>query len=304
MKNKLKIVTSVLWTMVVLGCVSLLLITFLDLPFIPTISEITGQEAKAEETADSITFLNVGEGDAILVKSNNRFALIDTGDGLSTDIIRELKSYGVKGLDALILTHWHTDHVGAATQILKEFKVLNLVVPKLPESLTTDYKTAKEITKLASDNKASHILARQGLVITIGDFRLSVLYCNPEDKTENNSCAVIMAKCGNYKFLLMSDAESELEQKLVKEKYNLDCDVIKIGHHGSSGSTTNDLLDIATPNHAVISVGADNNYNHPAGKVLDLLHYANVNILRTDKVGNIEFHVENEELVIKCSNFN
>lgn len=296
-----KIINALLNSAILVVCFCLVLILFVDLPFIPTWKEITGEQAEIDKVSDSVIFLNVGEGDATLIKSNGRFALIDTGDGFSVDIINKLKDYGVAGLDALILTHWHSDHIGAAVKILEEFTVLNIVVPKLPSNTSELYFDAISVSNKADEKQVNYCYAKQGLAINIGDFRLSVLYNNPDETVENNKTLILMAKCRDRKFLFMADAEISLEEKLIKDGYNLDCDVIKIGHHGSKLSTGSELLKNASAQYAVISVGAYNTYNHPSGTVLDALYYADVQMLRTDKHGDVKFTVEQEEITVQTT---
>lgn len=298
-KNKSNVLNAILTSAIVVFCFLVVLITFVDLPFIPTWQEISGRQAKIDKVSDCVIHLNVGEGDATLIKSNNRYALIDTGDGISANVINKLKDYGVNGLDALILTHWHSDHIGAAAQILDEFQVLNIVVTKLPDSTSELYADAKEIVDKAESKNIKYSLARQGLVINIGDFRLSVLYSDPEEDSDNNKAAIIMAKCHGFKFLFMADVDCELEEKLISDGYIFDCDVIKVGHHGSKNSTSSNLLKEATPRYGVISVGANNVYNHPSGALLDQLYYADINILRTDIHGDITFTVDENDISVK-----
>ena len=301
MKNKNEIINAVLSSLIIVACFCLMLVLFVDLPFIPTWKEITGEQAEIDKVSDSVIFLNIGEGDATLIKSNGRYALIDTGDGFSFDIVKKLKEYDVAGLDALILTHWHSDHIGAATEILDEFTVLNLVVPKLPSPTSELYADAISVSNKADEKNVNYCLAKQGLAVNVGDFRISVLYNNPEEAEENNRTSILMAKCRDHKFLFMADAEISLEEKLISDGYNLDCDVIKIGHHGSKSSTGSALLKSTTPKYAVISVGANNSYNHPSGSVLDALYYADVQVFRTDKQGEIQFTVDEDDIKVNTS---
>ena len=106
----------------------------------------------------------------------------------------------------------------------------------------------------------------------------------------------MMARCRNSKFLLMADAESELVDTLLSDDIDIECDVIKIAHHGCKDSTNSYLINEAKPDYAVISVGAGNRYGHPSSDVLDLLNYAYIKILRTDRFGTIEFSVGDEEV--------
>lgn len=281
--------------------IPLILTLFIESPYIPTIDEIFGKSGVYDNESECVTFLNVGEGDAILIRSNGRFVLIDTGDGESTNIIRSLKQNGVKGLDALILTHWHNDHIGAAQEIMKEFPVMNLVSPRIPNSNEEAFDDAMAVNDAAEQCGVRFNTAVQGLAVNVGDFRLTVIYCNPENKDENNRSAVIMAKCRKYKFLFMADAEASLEEEILDYGINLDCDVIKIAHHGSKNSNSKEFIEACTPSHAVISVGLKNQYGHPSDKVLDMLNSKKIAVYRTDLSGEIDVNILEEQLEFSCA---
>ena len=269
---------------------------FVDSPYVPTVQELFARRSVYDEESDCVTFLNVGQGDAVLIRSNGRYVLVDTGDGKSTDVVRSLKSNGVTGIDALIFTHWHSDHTGGAEEIFREFPVLNVIMPKFPSPQDDSYNIAYEVNSAAEMAGVRFITAEQGLAVNVGDFRLTLLYYNPENKTENNRSLVIMAKCRNKKFLLMADAEEELENEIIDYGINLDCDVLKVGHHGSNTSTSQELIKASSPNCAVISVGLKNEYGHPNSSVLNRLYADNVKVYRTDTGGELDVYVLEQEL--------
>ena len=269
---------------------------FVESPFIPTIKEMIAQNYDKDEEIDVVSFLDVGQGDAVLIRSNGRYVLIDTGDGFSSDIVRSLKLNGVKGLDALILTHWHSDHIGGAVDVLENFPVINVIMPTFPDEEHDNYKLAVEINEKAKESKVMFALAKQGLAVNVGDFRISFLYYDKSMEDENNRSCVIMAKCRDYKFLLMSDAEKELEDVMLDSGINFKCDVIKIAHHGSNTSTTEEFLEAAKPDYAIISVGAKNSYGFPEPDVLAKLDKEEIPLYRTDLHGEIDVEVTENSL--------
>ncbi|MEE0840253.1 MAG: MBL fold metallo-hydrolase [Acutalibacteraceae bacterium] len=301
MKNSIfsKLIRAVLVTLVAVAVTCFILIQFVDLSFIPTWDRLYGNDSSFDEVSDSITFLNVGEGDSALVRSNGRFVLVDTGDGESIDIVRKLKKFGVTGIDALVLTHWHSDHIGGVKDVIDEFPVLNVVAPSLPDKSEEIYENALNVYDAVRDKNIDFSFVQQGMGINVGDFRLSVVYCNTENENENNRSAILMARCRESKFLFMADAEASLEEELLEYGIKVDCDVIKIGHHGSSTSTSQKLIEAATPEYAVISVGADNNYGHPSSPVLEKLYLEKIEVLRTDRMGDIRFFVNEEEISVE-----
>lgn len=254
------------------------------------------QRYDTDEEIDVVSFLDVGQGDAILIRSNGRYVLIDTGDGFSSNIVRSLRLNGVNGIDALILTHWHNDHIGGAVQVLENFPVLNVIMPTFPDEDHDNYRDAVKINDAAKRSNVMFALAKQGLAVNVGDFRLSFLYYDKTKEDENNRSSIIMAKCRDFKFLLMSDAEKEVEEALMDSGIDYNCDVIKIAHHGSKTSTTDDFLKKANPDYAVISVGAKNPYGFPETEILNKLEKEQIKLYRTDLYGEIDVEVTENSL--------
>ena len=292
-------------TILNLGLTIIIIPTFLSLfvesPYIPTVEEIIAHRHNADEQIDVVSFLNVGQGDAILIQSNGRYVLIDTGDGVSSNIVRSLKLNGVDGLDALILTHWHNDHIGGAIDVLENFPVLNVIMPTFPDYDHDNYNDAVRINETAQNSKVMFTHSKPGLAVNVGDFRLSFLYYDKTMDDENNRSSIIMAKCRDFKFLLMSDSEKELEEALLSSGIDFKCDVIKIGHHGSNSSTTDEFLKTAKPEYAVISVGAKNPYGFPDTEILNKLVKEEIKLYRTDLYGEIDFEVLEESLSVSQS---
>lgn len=287
---------AILNAAVVIIITPLFLSLFVDSPYVFTVKQIFGFDSAYEAESDCITFLNVGQGDAILIRSNGNFALIDTGDGESTDIVRSLKQNGVDKIDVLLLTHWHDDHIGGAETVLREFTVQNLVMPRIPDNRSDTYNSAFEVNKAAENAGVRFTTAAQGLVLNVGDFELTVLYYCPGNTSENDRSVVIMAECRDFRFLLMSDAEETLENQLIESGIRLDCNVLKVGHHGSDTSTSNKFLNAASPDYAVVSVGLKNEYGHPSSKILRRLAYSKTEIYRTDTGGEIDVYVLEDSL--------
>ena len=164
-------------------------------------------------------------------------------------------------------------------------------MPTFPDEKEDIYKDAVSINAVAKNANVMFAIAKQGLAVNVGDFRLSFLYYDKTMNDENNRSSIIMAKCREFKFLLMSDAEYNLEEALLDSGIDLECDVLKIAHHGSNSSTNDRFLEAANPEYAVISVGVKNSYGFPHENILHKLEKENVQIYRTDLHGEIDVEV-------------
>lgn len=246
---------------------------------------------------DFVRVIDVGQGDSILIYSNGYSALIDTGlPEAANAVCKELDACGIKQIDILLLTHLDNDHTGSVDRITELYKVQNLILPELSvesEGLGTAELAINRIAK----SGGNVCQAAQGMHAQIGEFEITVLANFSNMQSENNRSIVTCAKIADKKFLLTGDIESKAEKELLKENLNLKADVLKVGHHGSSSSSTQDFLKAVRPRYAAISVGADNMYGHPHNEVLAAFEKIGSKIFRTDLNGNITFYVKGGKIV-------
>lgn len=259
----------------------------------------------------TIDFLDVGQGDAILIKLayQKGSLLIDTGGfftypkeewqlkeknySLGKDtLIPYFKSIGLKKIDYLILTHGDYDHVGESINLVENFKVEKVVF-----NCGEFNELEQDLIKVLDKKKIPYYSCIKEL--NMDDNKLYFLN-NKDYGNENDNSSVIYTELNNHKFLFMGDAGVEVEQDLI-EKYNLqDIDVLKVGHHGSKTSSSKNFIDKIEPKYSIISVGKNNRYGHPNKEVLDNL--SNSKIYRTDQDGSIMFKIKNNKLKIEtCS---
>ena len=235
---------------------SLTFLLFLSIYFVPINNYISNE----------VTFLNVGQGDATYIRYKNNHILIDTGGSNYQDIAKEclipfFKKKKIYYLDYVITTHNDIDHSGALNSLQENFNVKNYVY------LEKDFP-----------------LNINGLILT----NLNNLISESQD--ENDRSLVINFTIGDTDFLIMGDASKKIESDIIKKYPNLECDVLKIGHHGSKTSTSQQFIDFLRPKDAIISCGLDNNYGHPDSYVLSILNSYDVNIYRTDLQSSISYH--------------
>lgn len=232
-----------------------------------------------------VHFINVGQGDSILIQVNNKNLLIDSGPNKSEDKLKKyLKKLNISKFDYIIATHPHEDHIGNMSYIINNFDVLNFYAPKV-ENSTKAFETMVE-SLIRKDLKIKVLKANiksidLGKNIVVDVF--SPLSNSYEDL--NNYSPIVKISYGNTSFLFTGDAEELSENEVLNAGFDLKCDVLKIGHHGSSSSTSEKFLKASNPSIAVISVGEDNTYGHPTDTVLSRLK--ETKIYRTDINGNI-----------------
>ena len=234
-----------------------------------------------------ITMLDVKQGDSIFLKLENKSILIDTGGYYNSNIIHNrtipyLKSIGISRLNYLILTHGDYDHMGEAINLINNFKVDKVIFNCGPyndlENELIDVLNEKKIKYYSCINKLS-----------INNYKLEFLNTK-EYGNENDDSNVIYFNYKNLKLLLMGDAGVDKEKDIL-DKYNIsNIDVLKVGHHGSSTSSSKYFIDTIKPKYGLISVGKNNKYNHPNKEVLNTL--GNSKIYRTDKDGSIEIKLK------------
>ncbi|MGN0451145.1 MAG: ComEC/Rec2 family competence protein [Acutalibacteraceae bacterium] len=260
------------------------------------LQQVFNPAAAFDTSTDFVKITDVGQADSILIYSNGCSAVIDVGTEDSVpDILEDLDSAQIKDIDALIVSHLHTDHAGGLPKLAKRREIDNLIIPELDNSAEAAQlvKTAK---RTVTANGGNVYTAVQGMNFEIGEFTVTVLAYYGDMQDENNKSVIVMAEIDGIKFLFTGDAEAKTEKALLDEGLNIDCDVLKVGHHGSSSSCSQSFLKAATPEYAAISVGANNIYSHPNDSVISALENCGAQILRTDTDGDITFYVENGEI--------
>ena len=210
-----------------------------------------------------VYFVNVGQGDSILIQDHFHAVMIDTGGNLSFDMAKKtlipfMNKKHIYHLDALITTHDDFDHSGAANSLIENFQV------------------------------RSYLKSDADFPYQVGNISLTNLN-HYEAKEENDSSLVLYMEFYGTKYLFIGDAPIEIEKKIILDNPTLTCDILKVGHHGSKTSSDDSFINQLRPKEAVISVGKKNRYGHPNKEVLDILSRYDVKIRRTDEEGTISY---------------
>lgn len=251
-----------------------------------------------------VYFLDVGQGDATVIRYKNECILIDTGGKISytkeewqerkeyplADSLKTfLYSVGITKINALLLTHGDFDHMGEAINLVDNFKVEKVIFNcGLYNNLE-----GKLIEVLDGKNIKYYSCIKESI---IGNNRLYFLNFKKYEN-ENDNSNVLFIKFNNYKFLFMGDASS-ITEKDILNKYDLfHIDVLKVGHHGSKTSSSQDFIDTINPKYSIISVGKNNRYGHPNKEVLENLKHSK--LYRTDLDGSVMFKIINNRLIVE-----
>lgn len=227
-----------------------------------------------------IYFFDVGQADCIFVSNDGKNMLIDAGNNEDGKlIVKELKDLGITTIDYLIGTHPHEDHIGGLDDVIDNFNIGTLFMPKRQ----TDTKTFEDVLDSVSNKNLKITTPSIGQTFYLGEALCEVVSVKSDAKETNDSSIVIELSFGDKKYLFTGDIEKEVEDECNWE----DIDVLKVAHHGSRGSSSEAFLNVTEPEIAIISVGKDNTYNHPHEEALQRLENVDAKIYRTDESGTI-----------------
>ena len=249
-----------------------------------------------DTTRDFVKFMDVGQGDSALIYSNGYSAVIDLGlPNAAMDICYDLADCDIETIDAVLVSHLHSDHIGSLQKVAETFKIKNLI---MPEILKTSIAAAQNGKNFVTSNGSAFYNARQGINFNIGEFEITILGCFDDKKNENNRSIFAVAQIDGMKFMFTGDAEEKAEKQLLSENLNLDCDVLKVSHHGSNTATSKAFLKALSPRYAVVSVDEDNTYSHPHKETICSLENSQVKVFRTDIDGDVTFNVEDGKISV------
>ncbi|WMJ23287.1 MBL fold metallo-hydrolase [Paludicola sp. MB14-C6] len=275
--------------------------------YIPTISEVKeffmGKKPTNINSDCSVHFIDVGQGDSALIVSDKQTILIDAGENDKGRIVADyLRKQKVKKIDLLVATHPHSDHIGGMDTIINEFEIGQIVMPKLPSKLVPTTRTYTDVLSAIANKGLKITPSKPEMTFHFGKGELKIL--GPVDEFEelNETSLVAQFKYDNDEsFLFTGDMEMNSETALLNTGKNIQSNVLKVAHHGSSSSTNKKFFEKVNPDYCIISVGDGNKYNHPNKTTLDLIKSNNKHLYRTDYSGSVVFHIVNGEFKIETT---
>ena len=237
-----------------------------------------------DQNVFQIDFIDVGQGDSVLVKSKGHYMLVDGGNSKQSSLIYSyLKSRSISNLDVMVATHADADHIGGLSGALN-YATVGVAYCPVTEH---DTKTFKSFVRYLGYQGKSITVPKAGDTFMIGSATVTVVGPIASASDANNSSIVLRIQYGDTSFLLTGDAEYEEETAILNSGQGIQSTVLKVAHHGSAYSTGYRFLREVAPQYAVISVGNDNKYGHPIEAVLSRLRDADVKTYRTDMQGDI-----------------
>lgn len=260
----------------------------------PAMETITTDGSRLE-----VSYLDVGQGDATLITKGNFHMLIDAGKNEKGDtVVQYLKDAGVDKLDILVGTHPDSDHIGGLDCVIDAIAVDTLYMPDTEK----DTKTYRDVKTSMKRKNLSAGMPEIGKEYTY-DGNVLVRFLAPAKKyaDANDNSLVVQLAYGKNRFLFMGDAEEEVEKDILAAGYDLECDVLKLGHHGSYTATSSAFLQKADPVYGVISCGKGNSYGHPHAETLAKLEDEDVQVYRTDRMGTVRAVSDGKNVTLSAS---
>lgn len=242
-----------------------------------------------------VSYLDVGQADSILIENNKEYMLIDAGNNEDGELL--VKYFNQKKINTfkyLVGTHPHEDHIGGLDDVINNFEIKTIYMP----DVITTTKTFTDVLDAIENKKLTYKVPKIQETFTLGEAKIEVIYTSTDTKELNNSSIVLRLIFGNTTFLFTGDAEDKIEEVILNNNLNIQADVLKIAHHGSRYSTTDEFLKSVNPKYAIISVGEGNSYKHPESIVLNKLKTNNIETHRTDLEGTIIVTSDGENIII------
>lgn len=243
-----------------------------------------------------VHIIDVGQGDSILLQSGSYNMLVDAGPNSAEEsLVQYLDSLGIKKLDCVVLTHPHEDHIGGADLVLKRFGADTLLMP----DCSADSRAFENILDVAEEKDIRISIPERGDEFSLGELDFTVLAPGNKSYKETNDYSIVLkAEYGETSFVLTGDAEALSEYEILEafDKDFLKCDLLKVGHHGSSSSSSKEFVQTLSPRFAAISCGYDNDYGHPHRETRALLDDEGIEYYRTDYDGTLVFVSDKESV--------
>ncbi len=285
-----------------------IIIYILDFSGVSSVSEIKNilgaiDGVKPVDSNFAVYYLDVGQSDCTIVVCDDEVLMIDCGTYNQLNTIRQsIHTLEIDKIDYMVITHQHDDHMGSAIDLLDDLTIENFIMPKLTESNNVFSKTYNVLINTINSKGINKIPAQECESFMLGEALVEILSPTVQSNNLNNMSVVLKITYGDTEFLFQGDAESKIENDLLRSDYDIDVDVLKTGHHGSKTSSTDKYIDATSPEIAIISSGYANNYGHPNATVLERLEKEGIATFSTFLNGDIAVASDGEIITVYTQN--
>ena len=248
-----------------------------------------------------VTMIDVGQGDSFLLEQNGTYGLIDCGTSSGGKAVVEyLQEKGITKLQYVFGTHPHDDHEGGMAYVIQNVNVGKIILPQIKEehAQTTWY---KKLIKVIKDGGYKLEYVELGNVYTLGKAQIKVIgpISDPKDD-KNNYSTVLKVSFGENDIIFTGDAEVPVERDILKSGQDVDAEILKVGHHGSDTSSSEEWLDAISPEYALISCELDNKHEHPIKEIMQRLEERDIIVYRTDECGTVVVTITATDITFSC----
>lgn len=240
-----------------------------------------------------VEFIDVGQAESIFIKQDGHNILIDAGNNADGKLlVKYLKNKGIKKFDYVVGTHPHEDHIGGLDDIINEFEIEHILMP----DVTNNTKTFEDVLNAIEKKNLEIEIPTIDETFTAGDLNFKVIYTGTNEEDLNSDSIVLRMDYKNNSYLFTADLTGDIEKELLEK--DIDVNIYKVAHHGSTYSNTYEFLERVTPKYAIISCGKDNDYYYPHIKALNRIKKHTKEIYRTDQDGTIIVKDDGENIEI------
>ncbi len=286
-KNKRVSKYSLLTSIIIVLVLAIAGMLGIDLP------EATQNSQKADyfNSPLCVSYIDVGQGDCSLISCKGVNILVDGGEAEnSKTVLKYLKENGIESIDCYILTHPHSDHIGAAINILNNIECKQVFTTYFSEFNIPTSSLFENLINTIYDNAVDLVTVDAGDNFSFGELDIEIIAPIVESDDYNEMSIVFIASYLDTRCLFTGDTTKEVEYQILENGINVDCDVIKIAHHGSTTSNSERFIDAVSPELAIISCGKNNSYGHPHREIISMLEENEIDYLRTDQSGTVVYY--------------
>lgn len=254
---------------------------------------------RKQDSSFAVYYLDVGQSDCTIVVCDDEILMIDTGTLNQAYTIRtNLYMLEIDTIDYMLITHPHDDHMGSAMEIMEHYKVLNILMPSLSVENNVTSLTYTNLLNTIAEKNVNPISVGCDDSFMLGSAKVEILAPIKQDDNINNMSVVTKITYGETSFLFPGDAEADVEKQMLRNNLDVSADVLKLGHHGSNTSSSDEFISRVNPDCVIVSSGSDNNYGHPTLNNIEKLDKLSIKQYFTSVNGHITVTSDGEIITV------